>query len=196
MSAEPGGAISEPEMSALRCAAALVHAVPHVRLRFRDAERVVLEVDRAPAADGRVVHANPCRFRRAVCCAYARSLVGRPLRFLDLPGGAVPAIDVGVPSRGRVLPGGLVRLTMGPILVHVVAVALPEAACRNVLTDASEPAIGFHPDDDLQATLLYVGSRPDDACGARAAREMVETAVARCTVALIEDHLVGAGAAP
>jgi len=190
MPAEAHDAISESGMSALRCAAALVHAVPHVRLRFREGERVVLDVARARVDDEGALHASPCQFRRAVCCAYARALVGRPLRFLDLPGGAVPAIDIGVPSCGAVLPGGVVRVVMGPVLVHVVAVALPEAACRAVLAEVGGDAdIGFHADDDLQATLLYAGSRPGDACRARAAREAVERAAAHCTIALIEDHL-------
>jgi len=181
--------MSDRTMTALRCAAGLVRAVPHTRVRIRHGARVLLDVRRGPLADDRVPQVPPCVFHHAVTRAYAHHRAGRQLRFLDLPGSAVPAIDIGVPDGDVVLPGGVVRVGMGPIWVHLVPIARPVEDCEAVLGEAGLRGLGFHADSELDVTLLHAGSPEGDQCRARVAREIVESAVARCTVAQLEDHL-------
>jgi hypothetical protein len=181
--------MSDRTMTALRCAAGLVHAVPHTRLRIHHDDRVLLDVTRGPLDDDDVLQVPPCVFHHAVARAYTLQRAGRQLRLLDLPGGAVPAIDIGVTTGNCVLPGGVVRVGMGPIWVHLVAVARPIDDCVAVVGDAGLHGLGFHADSDLDVTLLHAGSPEGDPCRARAARETVEAALAHCTVAQLEDHL-------
>jgi hypothetical protein len=181
--------ISDPAMTALRCAAALVRAVPQTRVRVRHGDTVLVDVRRPPFTGDATPQVPPCHFHDAVSHAYAVHKAGRPLRFLDLPGGAVPSIDIGVPSGDHVFAGNVARVTMGPVWVHVVPIARTLESCTKVLGAAGLTGLGSYSDTDVDVTLLHVGTPEGDQCRARVAHELIESAVAHCTVAEIEEHL-------
>lgn len=124
-------------MTALRLAASLVHTVPGLRARVRHADRVLLEVARAPHPSAPSI--TPCEFRFAVARGHAQLEAGARLGFLGLDPRADVAVEVGVPPGGATLPGGLYRLPVGDEILHAFATALPLPRCRDLLTTPSIP---------------------------------------------------------
>ncbi len=180
--------LSDRGMAALRNAAALVHAVPQVRLRLRHGDEVLLDVGWPPfeATGPRQVAA--CAFHGAVARAHAQVRAGVQLRFLSLPEGVDPAVDVGVPAPDQVLPGGIVRVALGGLRVHAVAIARPLDECVDAL-GADGAGLGFHHDEAVEVTVVHAQSELGDRAAADRARDLVEGAAARIAVAGLEDLL-------
>ncbi len=182
--------LSDRGMAALRSGAVLVHAVPSVRLRLRHGAAVLLDVARSGAdgAGGEARCVSACAFHAAVARAHAQRRAGVQLRFLSLPEGVDPALDVGVPPGDEVLAGGIVRAALGGTWIHAVAIARPLDDCLDVLGDAGD-GLGFHHDGAVGVTLVHAQSPLGDRPGACRALELVQAAVARCAVAELEDLL-------
>lgn len=174
--------ISVPAMAALRVAATLTTAVPHLRARVRHGDDVVLELrhlrpDDAPRiADGARTMA-PCAFRCAVGRAHRAQRDGARLAFLGLPPGWQPAVDIGTPPGGVSRPGGLYRVPLAERSVWAFATTLPAEAAHDAgrdLVDAAGPMpalhrLGLRPDTVTDVTLAYAetgaapGSGEEDA---------------------------------
>jgi hypothetical protein len=185
--------ISERALAALRCTAGLIYALPIVRARVRDEDRVLLDVMHAPFNDrdaqGCPVPQVPaCAFHHAVAEAYSRHRLGEQLQFLDLTIGVMPAIDLGVLSGDRVLPGGVVRVTVDDAWVHALAIARSVDDCLVDLVDLDLPGLACHADRAIDITILHVGSPAGNDNIARMALDTIEIAAARCMVGQLEDH--------
>lgn len=169
--------ISAAGFAALRVAATLVHTVPGLRVRLRDADGVRAVVAR-PAADDPSwdhpdeVHASadgvrrlsPCGFRKAVIEASLIHQAGRSLALLDLA--SDPAIDIGVPSDGRSWPGGIYRMPLEGRWLYAFATTLDAESCHAVGRPVVEAAgalgeldaLGMRGDPDTGVTVLYAES--------------------------------------
>jgi hypothetical protein len=174
--------ISDRGMSALRQGAALVRAVPQVRLRLRDGDRTLLDVGRPPMPDTGSRQVSPCAFHGAVARAHDLRAAGIRLRFLSLPPGVDPAVDVGVPPADEVLPGGIVRAAMAGVWVFALPVAGP--------VPALDGDVGLHVDAAVDVTVVHAEAPLGDRAAARRAQAAVEAAAARCAVAELEASLL------
>lgn len=177
--------ISDQGMQALRSGAALVRALPSVRLRIRAHDRVLAEVRRPPFPDDGPPQVPACVFSSAVARAHALRAAGQPMGFMSLPEGVDPAVDIGVADQDRVVPGGIVRTTLGRSWLHVAPVALPGDACLAALGSGLHGLSCQH-DRELEVTLLQVSSPAEDWERARAAVDTLTVAIGRCAVADLE----------
>jgi hypothetical protein len=145
----------------LRLAATLVHAVPGLRARLRCADRPVADVGPPTDADedaDDLVHITPCAFRAAVGEVHRNPGAG------DLPSlGFDPAIDIGLPPGGRVLPGGLYRVPCGARWLHAFVLCGPAGhyspLVAGVLAERPAPppagGLGLRSDGLLDTTLCF-----------------------------------------
>jgi hypothetical protein len=184
--------ISDRSMAALRGVAALVSVLPQLRVRVCVGDQALLDVTRG-ACTGEVLHIPPCAFRSSVARAHARRLGGQDVRFLSLPAGVDPEVVLAVPTGDEVLPGGMVRAALGGVWVHLAPVALDLHRCLAALGELCAPdggtgrGLATHHDRDLDVTVLHAQSPLGDLEAAAVARDLVETGVARCAVADLED---------
>src|SRR5690349_4710781 len=161
--------ISPSGFAALRVASTLVHTVPGLRVRLRDADEVRAVVgrfatDEEATDDEDVRRLSPCGFRKAVIEASLLHQSGRSLALLDL--GSDPAIDIGVPADGRSWPGGIYRVPLEQRWLYAFATTLDAEACHAVgrpLVEATGPlpeleALGMRGDADTGVTVLYAES--------------------------------------
>jgi hypothetical protein len=184
-------------MAALRGSAALAAVLPQLRVRVHLGDEPLLDVTRG-TCDGDVLHISPCAFHASVARAHARRLGGQDVRFLSLPAGVDPTVELTVPAGDEVLPGGMVRASLGGMWVHLVPVAQDLDRCLAAIGDLCAPdeaswGLGTHHDRDLGVTVLHAQSPLGDLVAAAAARDLVELGVARCAVADLEDLVRFAG---
>lgn len=160
--------ISDRTLGALRVAATLTHTLPRLRARIRVGDEVLIDVVRADDAafvpDGTAQVLTPCALRAAVAEAHHRHRVGERLSFLHLPPGCDPAIDIAVPRRGAVRPGGLYRVPTddGSVWGAATTLAIDDAYELGAdLVEAAMPlidieSIGLRPDPGTEVTIAYV----------------------------------------
>jgi hypothetical protein len=155
--------ITDVGFAALRRAATLVHSVPALRARLVHAGRVVVDV--APpgtpvpeAARG----VTPCGFRRAVARAWADHRAGHRFELCDLPTGAEPAVQLGVPPCGHSFPGEIHCVPSNGRYLYVFATTFPTERCRqradHHLCDVEVPGlwgVGLRADPATETTLVY-----------------------------------------
>ncbi len=176
-------------MITLRNGAALVHLVPSLRLRLHAANRVVADIARPPFTDDEAPQIPACLFHRAVAGAHARRSLGEQLRFMTVPDGVDPIVELGVPPGDLVLPGGIVRITLGPTRMHLVPVARPLDQCLAVLGGLGLHGLGCHYDPDVDITILHTPSPHGNDGRSAEALDRLERAAAACAVADLEDYL-------
>jgi len=187
--------ISDRGMVALRGAAALVSVVPQLRLRIRNGEEVLADVRRPPFPDEDVPpQIPPCVFHQSVARAHARRREGERMRFLSLPEGVDPAVDLGLPRPDRSLPGGIVRATLAGDWVHLVPVARSPQDCAAAVQGRRLGDLGFHHDPDVEVTVLHLASPTGDERRSAEAVDCIERAAAACAVADLEELLASAAA--
>jgi hypothetical protein len=178
-------------MAQLRGSAALVAVLPHLRVRVHVGGEALLDVTRG-ACGGEVLHIPPCAFHASVARAHARRLGGQDVRFLSLPAGLDPEVELSVPTGDEVLPAGMVRASLGGMWVHLAPVAQELDRVLDAVLDLCAPdegawGLGTHHDRDLGVTVLHAQSPVGDLAAAAVARELVELGVARCAVADLEE---------
>lgn len=172
-------------IAALRIAATLVHALPGISVRLRDGQRTLLKVADPADASGRAM--GPCAFRMAVARAHEQIKSGARLAFMDLPEGVEPAVDIGVRSGDRALPGGIYRVRVGDQTIHGFATTLPPRRCRRLLHGAvSSEALRLHHDAATEITLVHTAG--DWGLAATEHYHLLEDALATCvTEELLHD---------
>lgn len=180
--------ISDPALAALRNGAALVHLLPQARLRLRSVTGPLLDVARPPWTEEGTPLVSPDAFRDAVAAEHAQRRLGDVRRLLHLPAAVELAVDLGLPRNDRVLPGGIVRAMLGGVWVHLLAVASDLDVCLNALGSGLH-GLSCHHDQAVGVTVLHSQSPLGDSARADDARDRVEEAAARCTVAALEVFL-------
>jgi hypothetical protein len=139
----------------MRLTATLAHALPGIRLRLRDGDTTLLDVQRSSMSAGAAV--TPCAFRNAVARAHRQLEEGLRLRFLGLPEDAAPSIEVGVRPGDAAYPSGIYRVATGDVQVHAFATTLAPRACRAVLaaSDGAGDELRLHHDAATDVTLVH-----------------------------------------
>jgi hypothetical protein len=155
--------MSPTGMAAMRIAASLAHALPPLRVRLRHDDRTLLEVAHPAEASGPAIGA--CAFRRAVGCAHEQSKRGVRLRFMGLPEGVEPAVDIGVRTGDAALPGGVYRVAVGDETIHGFATTLPVRRCRAVLEELPDNGhvVRLHHDVLTEVTFVHTVTAAVDA---------------------------------
>lgn len=184
--------LSDHGLAALRKAATLAHAVPSVRLRIRDGDRVILAVQTPPLpvqTGGRTL--PPCAFRAAVARAHELRSTGQRVAFCGLPEDHDPAIDVGLREGDVAHPGGIYRVAMADQWLLLFATTLglescKDAACGDGLaTDTDDPGdrfavrVGFHNDIATGVTLVHTATPIGDRTEAARHLDLLEALLAR-----------------
>jgi hypothetical protein len=185
-------ALTDRTLSALRCTAAVLVAVPTVRARIRDGNRTVLEVRREqPITDVDHPVLPPCAFHRAVAAAHKLRRSGEQLGFRGIPDGVEPAIEWGVGRGDLTRDGAIVRVTADGAWLHVAAVAVPIEVCRTAVEgdDGGPPGLGYHADDELETTLLHLTTPIGDHVASAEVLDALHTATARVAVAELLDRV-------
>lgn len=192
--------MTRPGMVGFRSAATLAHALPNVRLRIRERDRVLLEVARPPLPPGPWPVVTPCAFHAAVAQAYLRVKAGQRLTFLGLPDAVEVAIDVGLLVGDAVLPGDIYRLAAGEAVLHLFATTLEIRRCRGILaewgrrahqetpSETDDVRIGLHHDPATDISLVYVTSPGGEAAPGR---ELTEDLLAAFAAAELVEDAVG-----
>jgi len=161
--------LSDRALSSLRCAAAVAHAVPGVRLRVQGGGETLVQVAHRPPTDaplaGRLegppdtssristgtstdgpsepVAMGPCAFRGAVVQAHRQRQEGRRLQFMGLDAELDPAVSYGVrASTDQVLAGGMLRLLYDDRWLHLLALIGDEDEIDALVADPID-ADGF-----------------------------------------------------
>ena len=141
---------SDSALASLRSAAAMVAALPSVRVRVRVDGRTLLEAVRPPFPPLAPHPVVPwCRFRNAVIDAHKERAAGRHVSLLGVDSASETRIAYGVRPGEICRPGGLVRTTIGSRWIHAVAVALPASALGSATDD-------WVPADDLLVRVAAV----------------------------------------
>ncbi|MGE3620437.1 MAG: hypothetical protein AB7L84_08240 [Acidimicrobiia bacterium] len=164
----------------LRLTATLAHGLPGIRLRLRDGQATLLEVVPGPGGTDGGRSVTPCAFRGAVARAHHQIQEGVRLRFLGLPEGDSPSIDVGVRNGDRIHPCGVYEVATPDGRIEAFATTLSPRACRDVLADVAGPEeVRLHHDVGTEVTLVHtVGPLPRTPGGA----PVLEDAVLACAV--------------
>lgn len=156
-------------MVSLRRAATVAHALPGVRLRLRDGTLTLLEVDHSSEPSPGVI--PPCAFRHAVARAHEHLKSGCAIRFLGLPTGDDPAVDVGVRHGDLAHLDGLYRVGVGDVDVHAFATTLSPRRCRELLVErdasvcrhpSATGSVRLHHDAATEITLVHALTASDD----------------------------------
>jgi len=186
---------SDIALASLRSAAAMVAALPSVRVRVRVDGRTLVEAARPPFPALMPHPVVPwCRFRNAVIDAHEQRLAGRHVSLLGVDSASETSIAYGVRPGEICRPGGLVRATLGNRWIHAVAVALPANALRSATTDWI-PAddllvrIAAHEDEALGVSILHVATDAGDHRHSAAAFDGLITALGRVAADELEAHL-------
>ncbi len=149
-------------MVSLRRAATVAHALPGVRLRLRNGTSTLLEVGHSSQPSPGVI--PPCAFRHAVARAHEHLKSGCAIRFLGLPSGDDPAVDVGVRHGDRAHFDGLYRVNVGDMDVHAFATTLSPRRCRELLIErdasvcrhpSAAGSVRLHHDAATEITLVH-----------------------------------------
>jgi hypothetical protein len=176
----------------MRRAATLVHALPGLRLRLRYQDEVVLAVTRPPLPDGPAV--TPCAFRNAVARAHVQLQEGQRLRFLGLPEGVAPALEVGTGPGDRCHPGGLYEVRVAGATVHAFVSVLRPQVCRAAVggPPGTGPDVRLHHDAATGVTVVHAVDPP----GADPAptRLLLEELLARCAAEEVAREVSALGA--
>ena len=205
--------LSDRALSSLRCAAAVGHAVPGVRLRVQGGGRTLIEVSHRPRPDeGRgtgpcpIEHLpaddqphpltmGPCAFRAAVVEAHRQRQIGRRLQFMGLDTELDPSVSYGVrPSIDHVLTGGMLRLLYEDRWLHLLALTgdadeIDALFVEPIDAFGFEVGIAVHHDPELEVAILHVTTDVDDHERSVAALDALTTAAALQAIAEFEAHL-------
>jgi hypothetical protein len=174
----------------LRTAAALLHVVPELRVRFRDGERFLAEVGQGPlGAAGPQIRSSV--FRADVIRLHQGRRPGAepPLSANAAP---CPAVDFAV-AGGRVLPGGILRVRRDQTWHQVAAVTLPRDRCLDAVADLDLAPLTVAADTELDVTLLSADTATADRQQTWVALDALEAVLARTAVVGLEDHLASSG---
>lgn len=153
----------------MRLAATLVHFLPALRARVRVDSTVLVEV--CPSGRGEVmgpespvIVMSPCGFHRAVAQAHQEVVRGGKLTFLHLPAGVDPVVDVGTPSCGLALPGGIYRMPVdgqrwrwafATTLDAKIAFELGRSTVDDALVMTGVTTMGLRPDPETGVSVLF-----------------------------------------
>lgn len=152
----------------MRLCATVAHALPDIRLRLHDEGRTILEVARTDEpAHGAVI---PCAFRRAVARAHLLTEAGERLRFLGMPEGVAPAIDVAVAGTGAIHPGGIYSIARGDLHLHAFPTTVGPARCRALV----DTALCTYHDAATEITVVHLRT------GSETLPSVLEEALLRC----------------
>ena len=164
--------VSDQGLTALRQGATIAHAVPTVRLRLHDADRLLAEVRRPPFPSDPATYLPVCGFREAVGRAWTLRQEGRALRFRLLDADGDPVVELGLPEGDVSFPGGIYRMRRGDEWLHLFAAPLDlqrcTDACRDGVVDPIVPldpvlggmvGVGFHADETTGVTLVHATCR-------------------------------------
>ncbi|HEY6532141.1 MAG TPA: hypothetical protein VIY72_07545 [Acidimicrobiales bacterium] len=197
--------LTDRGLGALRAAATLTHSLPGLPARVRGGGQVVAEVRRTDDADelddveGSPLVLSPCAFRVAVGRAMHHHRDGRRLRFLDLPEGRDPEVELGTPGSAGIRPGGLYRAELDDCHIWAFATSLVPGTAHELgrsIVDAAGDlptllTLGLRPDPVTEITLAFARTTADDGSTEEAAvLEVLEQLMARWTV---HELLVAAG---
>lgn len=140
--------------------------MPGLRLRLGFDERTILEVEApapGPMPSESVRSCTPCAFRSSVAHAHRRHAAGERLGFMDLPSGADPRIEIGVPPQGAALGAGLFRVPLEGRWLWGVATTMPVDRAHSLGGEVArswgptpeELALGVRWDEATEVTLAY-----------------------------------------
>lgn len=186
------GPISDRALAGLRVTAAVLAAVPMVHARVRYHDETLLEVRRPPLPEGREHPVlPPCAFHNSVARAHQGRKRGERLAFRGLPAGAEPAIDWTVAAGDLALPGSMFRCSNSGSWWHIAAVAMPLPAATAAALGAGEETVDirFHSDPHLDVTLMHISTEAGRVRESADAVDRLQTAIARCAVAELIDHV-------
>ena len=188
-------------LGALRAAATLTHSVPGLGARIHAGARVLAEIrhpEGGERADGPVL--TPCAFRNAVGQVMQHQGDRRRMRFLELPDGCEPVVELTSPRSGAVRPGGMHRAPVDGVHIWAFTTSLVPGIAHDLgrpivdevgdLPDLS--TLGIRPDPVTEISLAFArttarpGSAEEDAIV-----ELLERLMARWTA---HELLVAAGA--
>jgi hypothetical protein len=154
---------------ALRSAASLVHALPGVAARVRLDGEIVADVARPGAPDAAEGTLSPCAFRRWVGEEWAASHAGEGPSAWSAHDTRL-SVEVGIPARGALLPGGVHRIPAVDRQIYVIALAAPGDLVRALATELVEQEgascsvsrLCLRLDPLTQVTLAYCEVDPRD----------------------------------
>lgn len=186
--------LSDRSLGALRCAAAVVTAVPTVRVTVVGGERTILQVAKPPfeGMEGPVMAA--CRFHGAVARAYAQHGAGHRLGLRGLGEGIEPSVHYGVRGGELATGPGLLRIDCGGRWLHLVAIAacgpdIDELLTERVAVGDFTVEVAGHVDAELGTTIAHVATDAGDDVRSFAAFDALISVMGRALVADAEAHL-------
>lgn len=205
-------AMTTAGLRAFRAAATLADVVPTVRIRIRDGDRHLCSVSTTPGAEeGPLPSLLPCAFRTAVGQAWRLHRQGTRLRFLGMDVEGEPAVDIGLPTGGVVLPGQIYRFPAHDdryLFCFMTELDVPgaERAVSESLATArrcdGQPAggppahgarrVGFHADPVTELTAVHALCTADDQdAAAILMARLLEVCVAAEAIAELETAVPG-----
>jgi hypothetical protein len=193
--------MSDRALTALRCAAAVLHCTSGVGLRLSHDGVPLFDISHPPFPDVDHTVLPTCRFRAAVLRAHTQHSNGHHIAMCGLPAGIDPQLSYGVQPHDRVLPGGTLRLERDHMWLHVTALARSEPGDR-VLGDHHHHAHHGDPaghcdhgeirtlsDEALDVSVVCIATAAGDTAGSTAALDCLSDLAALVAVAEIEAHL-------
>ena len=191
--------LTDRALASMRCAAAVAHAVPSVRLRVAGGGRTLIEVSRPPGPDagdeGSPRTMGTCAFRAAVVQAHEHRREGRLLHFTGLEAGLDPSVSYGVrPSTDVVLTGGMLRLQHQARWLHLLPLTGDHDALDALVVEpydgnGFEVGLAIHHDAELGVAILHVATEIGDHERSAAAIDALTSAAALQAIAEFESHL-------
>jgi hypothetical protein len=170
----------------LRAAAALLVAVPELRVRFRDGERFLAEIGTGPVDPVAGPQIRSSIFRADVVRLHQGR---RPGAHPSLSAsGPAPAIDYALPG-GRVLPGGILRVRRNRIWHQVAAVTFGPDTWAAVAEGLDLTGLLVRTDAELDVTLVGADTATEDRHRTWQVLDRLEAVLARCTVTDLEARL-------
>jgi hypothetical protein len=184
-SQRPSSPVDDP-LVPLRAAAALLVAVPELRVRFRDGERFLAEVGTGPVNPVAGPQIRSSVFRADVVRMHQGRRPGAEPRLS--PDGPIPAIDYALPG-GRVLPGGILRVRRDQTWHQAAAVTFGPQPFASAVGGLDLADLVVRPDVDLDVTVVTADTAAVDRHRTWQVLDRLEAVVARCAVADLEARL-------
>jgi hypothetical protein len=186
--------ISDRALTALRCAAAVLHCTSGVRLRLSHDGVALFDISHPPFPDADHTVLPICRFRAAVARAHDQHRTGHDIAMCGLPHGVDPQLSYGVRTDDRVLPGGVLRLERDGLWLHVTALAWTEPSARILADHEDRCSVQTLTDDALDVSVVCIATAAHDHPGSTEALDCLGDVAALVAVAEIEAHLATAAA--
>lgn len=183
------GPLSDQTLDRLRISAAMAVAIPQLALQIRSDDVICLEVRWLPSPDATHRVLPPCAFHRAVAGALEMRRAGERIAMRGVPAGSEPAIDWGVASDARLLPGGVVRVGDDDVWHHAGPVLADEHLIAAALADA--PTLDARRNATLGVTIVHGTTPKGDKAASRSVVDAVTQVMARAGVADLEQRLGG-----